>query len=271
MERSRPIQPGETELQTYGHALGAVAGSVTQMVTPWLLPFSLFGLISAFRPLAPRARVALMLTVLLSASLFALLRLYVSGGYCTPRHAIAPALLLVGAAGFGIQRLLGMVSVPGRKLGLAEGRYMAGPAVWGFLLLAFAAASFPWLARPLNEGMVGYRQAATWLAQQDPANSKVADATGWSQFYSQQSGYSFATLNDAPADPSVRWVVVREAHLVGPWWYCKLMRELVGNREPVVAFPDSPRPKQSRVLVFDRLAPEVSQVGWQDRSTWRRN
>ena len=119
--------------------------------------------------------------------------------------------------------------------------------------------------------MVGYRQAATWLAQQDPANSKVADATGWSQFYSQQSGYSFATLNDAPADPSVRWVVVREAHLVGPWWYCKLMRELVGNREPVVAFPDSPRPKQSRVLVFDRLAPEVSQVGWQDRSTWRRN
>ena len=270
VERARPIEPGETELQTYGHGIKAVAGSVAEMATPWLLPFAFLGFFKAFRPLAPRARVALMLSILLSASLFALLRLYVTGGYCTPRHAIAAAVLLVGAAGFCIHRIIGLISVSGRRLGLGQGQYTAGPAVWALLLVAYCAASLPTLLRPLNASMVGYRQAGDWLADQTQAASRVADATGWSLFSGQRSGYTFATLKSAPADEAVRWIVVRESHLVGPWWYCQVNRELVGKREPVAVFPTVAKPNQSRVLVFDRTAPETRAVSWDTEFNRRR-
>ena len=270
VERARPIEPGETELQSYGHALKAVAGSVTEMVTPWLLPLAALGLILAFRPLAPRARVALMLTVLLTASFLALLRLYVTGGYCAPRHAIAVSVPLFGAAGFGLRWLLGRVSISGRSFGLGQGRYTLGPAVWALLLLAYCAASFPTLTRPLNVAMVGYRQAADWLVTHDASGNRVVDATGWSLFYGERAGYTFPTLRNATADTDARWVVVREAHLAGPWWYCQVNRDLVGKREPVAVFPADPCGKQSRVLVFDRSLPETRAISWADELINRR-
>jgi hypothetical protein len=64
--------------------------------------------------------------------------------------------------------------------------------------------------------------------------------------------------------------VVRQAHLVGPWWYCQVFRDLVGRREPVAVFPSSVAPDQSRVLVFDRKEPEVRQISWKGETSRRR-
>jgi hypothetical protein len=58
--------------------------------------------------------------------------------------------------------------------------------------------------------------------------------------------------------------VAREAHLKGVWWYCDLIRHLVGNREPVKVFPEHGRPGQAKVYVFDRGQPEVPAVSWRD-------
>jgi hypothetical protein len=270
IERARPLPPDQSELETYAEGLKAVGESVRDLVTPWLLPLAVVGLIGAFRPLAPRARVALMLGLILAASLVALVRLYATCGYCSPRHVLAPGLVLIAAAAFGLQRLLGAVSISGRSLGLGEGRFTAGPAVWCLVLAAYTAASVPTLVRPINQPMVGYRDAGAWLATQSAAPGAVADATGWSMFYSQRPGHTFATLGEAPADDQIRWVVVRQAHLVGPWWYCQIFRDLVGRREPVAVFPSELKPDESRVLVFDRRAPEVRQISWQGETSRRR-
>jgi 4-amino-4-deoxy-L-arabinose transferase-like glycosyltransferase len=263
VERGRPLDPNETELDNYRRAVSTVASSVGEAVTPWLLPLSAVGLIWAFRPLGARARVALMLGLVLTASMTALVRLYVTGGYCTPRHAIAPGFLLIAAAAFGLERLLDTLwGVSGRSLGVGRHRFAAS-AVWVLVLCAFVAASLPALGRPVNHTMQGYRQAGCWIAQNVPVGSQVADATGWSLYYGAHPGYTFATLRNAPKDTDLRWVVVREAHLLGPWWYCQVMRTLVGNREPVRMFPPRPDPGQSRVYIFDRQTPEVAQVSWQ--------
>ena len=82
------------------------------------------------------------------------------------------------------------------------------------------------------------------------------DAPGWSLFYSRRGGYTFANLNGAIDDPQAQYVVVREAHLVGPWGYCKFFRDLVKGRKPIAQFPDKPDKTQCRVFVFDRSQPD---------------
>ena len=65
-----------------------------------------------------------------------------------------------------------------------------------------------------------YRDAGDWLAQAKARDhGKVLDVTGWSLFFSGQPGFTFAKVNWAAIDPNLRWVVVREAHLRGPWDY----------------------------------------------------
>jgi hypothetical protein len=66
-------------------------------------------------------------------------------------------------------------------------------------------------------------------------------------------------------DPQARFVVVREAHLLGPWSYCRFFRELVRGRLPIATFPDRPDKTQSRVFVFDRLQPTSPLA---DRQPW---
>jgi 4-amino-4-deoxy-L-arabinose transferase-like glycosyltransferase len=269
VERAEPLDPDETELVTNAKAVKAVVVATATMVSPWMVPLAAIGLFRAFRPLAPRGRVALFVAMVAAATAFALQRLYVTGGYCTPRHAITLGAFLSLAAGFGLQRVLGRIQVPGRLLGLGEERLTAGPAVWAVVLLVHAGLALPTLLRPVNHGMVGYRQAASWLEANVPDDARVADATGWSLFYSGRSGYTFRNLGEASTDPDVRWVVVRDAHVAGPWWYCKVMRELVGLREPIATFPPDAGPDQSKVYVFDRATPEVRQVSWEYKSRSR--
>ena len=66
-------------------------------------------------------------------------------------------------------------------------------------------------------------------------------------------GYTFANLVQAPADPSVRWVVARESHLRGPWGYCDQLRSLVGDAAPVAVFRGENPRHTVKVMVFDRM------------------
>lgn len=94
-------------------------------VTPPLFPFALFGLVLA-ATLKSRIRAWLFLSIVLSASALALVRLHATGGYCTVRHGLVPGMLLTLAAAHGITWLMGKVWIPGRWLGLCTSGY--GPA-----------------------------------------------------------------------------------------------------------------------------------------------
>ena len=60
-----------------------------------------------------------------------------TGGYCTVRHALVPALLFWLAAAHGLAWLTCSIVIDGRWLGMAEGRFRPGPAALG---------RWPWLA-----------------------------------------------------------------------------------------------------------------------------
>lgn len=264
VERSRPIAPNESELRTHLRSGKQVLAALRDITSPMLLPLGVLGLLLATIRKRNPARTVIFHTLLVSFTLLALLRLHVTGGYCSPRHTIVLGAILVASAAYFVLEALQMIRIPGRWLHLAEGRYTPGPAVLVLLLALFAAWSAPQIAAPLNREMAGYRQAAEWLEAHTEADVPVADATGWSLFYGRRHGYTFATLHEAAGDPAVRWVVAREAHLRGPWWYCKLMRAMVGLREPVAAFPAEPTADQARVYIFDRFQPEVPVVSWRN-------
>ena len=119
-------------------------------------------------------------------------------------------------------------------------------------MLGFAAWNAGPLLAPVNAGTSGYREAGEWLARNSGAGERVVDVTGWSQFYGDRPGYTFRNLVEAPSDPSVRWVVVREAHLNGPWPYCARLRALVEGSRRVARFPRDRAAGQSRISVFER-------------------
>jgi hypothetical protein len=81
----------------------------------------------------------------------------------------------------------------------------------------------------------------------------VVDVTGWSLYYGERNGYTFANLHEAAGNPQVRWVIAREAHLRGPWHYCEQLRSLVAGCKPVAVFPEVPGPREAQIFVFDRL------------------
>lgn len=262
VERARPLDPDQTELQTFLKAAKAVWESVRDIVSIPLVPLAVVGVVLAVRSGSAQSRVWLLMAVMGSAALLGLWRLHVTGGYCSPRHAIVFAVVLIPAAGHAVCRLLGAVSIPGRVLGLGEGRFSAGPAVWVVVLLAYAGWAAPSLARPVNGDLAGYRQAASWVSEHLPPEGRVVDATGWTQFYASRPGYNFGNLRDAPSDPNLRYVVIREAHLHGAWWYCDVMRAIIQSREPIAVFPEHPRKGQARVFVFDRTSPQVPALSW---------
>ena len=157
------------------------------------------------------------------------------------------AMLLLPAAGFGLTRTVATLSA------LAPGRGRKALA-WGSASLALALTFGPRTLAPVNEGLGGYKEAGRWLAARAGEPGRVVDVTGWSQFYGGRDGYTFENLISAPSDPDARWVVVREAHLAGPWSYCKQLDALVQGLTPVHVFagPTAGGSRPTRVLVFDR-------------------
>jgi 4-amino-4-deoxy-L-arabinose transferase-like glycosyltransferase len=260
VERARPLDPTQTTAKTYAIAAKATFEAVRDAVSIPLLPLAILG-VWACRPLAAKARVWLFLGIVFLASVLVLVRLHATGGYCTPRHAMILSLLLILASGLGLDRLLSRIAIPARWLGNEGSAFRAGPAVWGLSLAAYVVWAAPTLFAPINAGMGGYRAAGNYLAQHVPPGTKVVDVTGWSLFYGERPGYTFANLIEAPGDPNLRWVVARDAHLKGPWGYCQQLRALVAGLEPVATFPEKDGPSQARVYVYDRLARTAHMAG----------
>jgi hypothetical protein len=253
VERERPLDPNQSTVKTYLVATRAMAQAVRTAVTLPLLPLAMVGLAAAWPP-GRRARSWLFVTIILLSAPLALIRLHATGGYCSPRHAMVVALPLIAAAAFGLTCVLKAVTIPGSWLGLDEGRYRAGPVVWLLALAGLAAVHGSALVAPINSGFAGYRAAGAWLAEHVPPEQRVVDVTGWSLFYGRRSGSTFANLIESVADPATRWIVVREAHLHGPWTYCDQLRTLVAGLRPVAAFPEVSQPREAQVYIFDRLA-----------------
>ncbi len=251
VERKKPLDPNQSTARTYAVAAKAMVVAVREATSLPLMVLAAVGIALAWPP-GPRARAWLFLGVVGLAAALALTRLHATGGYCTGRHAMVVALLLIPAAAAGLDRLIDGIAIPGRWVGLEDGRYKAGPAVWALALVGIAAWFGPQTLSPLNAGSRGYRDAGLWLRGDAMApGTPVVDVTGWSLFYGERKGYTFANVGYANQDPNVRFLVVREAHLAGPWTYCVQLRSMVEGLKPVKTFPENPQPDQSRVLVYD--------------------
>lgn len=250
VERMRPLDPDQSTAKTYVLATRAMAMAVRDSVTVPLLPLALLGFILAWPP-GDRSRPWLLLTILMMAWTLALIRLYATGGYCTPRHAMILAYLFIASAASGLERLITSIAIPGRWLGQKDGRYRLGPIAWIAALVTLVFHYKPEIEAPINDQFLGYRHAAGYIYSNMPWEAKVVNLTGWSNYYSERKGYTFANLIEAMGDKSVSRVVVRDAHLEGKWEYCQQIRKLIGDRKPVITLPLNPVGKQSLVFVYD--------------------
>jgi len=161
------------------------------------------------------------------------------------------AYIMIASAAFGLERLITSISIPGRWLGQKDGRYRLGPIAWIAALVALVVTYKPELDAPINDQFQGYRGAGAYLAANVPLDAKVIDLTGWSLYYGERPGYTFANLIEAMGDKSVERIIVRDAHLDGKWEYCQQLRQLIGDHTPMTKYPEHPTGKQSIVFVYD--------------------
>jgi hypothetical protein len=259
LERDRPLPPDQTHVQTYLLAIRRVGQAFRGAVTLPLLALAALGLMVA-RPWTVRARVWLFAGIVIGISAAALVRLHVTGGYCTVRHALVPAMLLRLAAAHGLAWIVCSIAIDGRWLGLGEGRVRPGPALWALLL--GVVLGLPWLRTTTQvPGSFGsYRDAGSWIEQVTAKNpGKVLDMTDWSLYFSQRPGFILKDIRTAAADPDTRWIVARNAHLRGHWVYSHLLADLVRGRTPTYLIPAHPKPGQLQIRIYDRWsAPRVA-------------
>ena len=216
-----------------------------------LLPFALFGLFAVVTR-RERLRAALLIGIILVASVVALMRLHATGGYLTVRHAVIPGLILTIAAGAGLSWFTQRVAIPGRWLGLAHARFRLGPAVWVMLIAPLVIVPHLRSLGPAHPGPFAvYYSAGDWLARNTRPEDKVLDLTDWSLFFSERSGYHFAQLHEAPADPRTRWVVVRSPQVDGQWHYSKIVGELTSGKAAVAQFPARAAPHELQIRIYD--------------------
>jgi hypothetical protein len=254
LERDRPLPPDQTLFETYLVAVRRVGQAFRGAVTLPLLALGLLGFMVA-RPWSVRARIWLFAGIIIGLSALALLRLHVTGGYCTVRHALVPAMLIRLAAAHGLAWLICSIVIDGRWLGLAEGRFRPGPALWALVLGALVV--HPWF-RTITQvpgSFASYRDTGSWIetiTAQKPG--QVLDMTDWSLFFSGRPGFVLKDIHTAAADPNTRWIVARNAHLHGHWVYSRVLADLVRDRAPVVLIPEHPQPGQLQIRVYDRWA-----------------
>ena len=144
-------------------------------------------------------------------------------------------------------------------------------ALTALSLAIIVIASAPALIVPIDSGFAGYREAGEWLGAKASPSEHVIDPKGLALFYANETGYTFARLTDGAHDPNVRWLVAHDALLHGPWDYCTLLRELVGDRKPLRTFPEHISRGTSRVYVFDisRSASQTALTPADDPTTRR--
>ncbi|HKI20609.1 MAG TPA: hypothetical protein VKA15_22155, partial [Isosphaeraceae bacterium] len=198
----------------------------------------------------------LFLGIMLGLSALAMIRVHALAGYCTPRHAVIVAWVLILAGGAGLERVAASLGgATARFLGDRWTTQRVDLASKAIVLGACLLAWGPAMTAPIDSGFAGYRQAGEWLGAVTVAGERVLDPKGLSLFYAGEAGYTFATLTDGSHDPAVRWVVLHDALLQGPWDYCKLLRELVDDRRPTRVFPVNRVRGSAQVYVFDLSRP----------------
>ena len=165
-------------------------------------------------------------------------------------------MLLTLAAADSIAWLMSKISIPGRWLGLTANR-ANGPDLPGRRgRVALAHDSQIQDLGPLNRALTrSTRRPASGSRATRGTNEQVLDLTGWPLYFSCAAGYSFADVYEAPADPHTRWIVVRQPHVEGHWYYSQVLRELIGGREPVALVPPHATPNQVQIRIYDRQAP----------------
>jgi hypothetical protein len=256
LERGKPSPPGQSTYRTYRLATIRMIKAFRVGVTAPLFPFALFGLGLATR-LPGRARASLFLSIMLAASAVALVRLHATGGYCTARHGLIPGMLLTLSSAYALTWLFRKISIPGRWLGRARGDLRMGLvcrtiAVAVLMIMVLKIQDLG----PLNPGPFSvYHATSDWLTCNTRSGERVLDLTGWPLYFSALRGYNFANVYEAPADPATRWIVVRQPHVEGHWYYSQAIRELIGGRAPVAQVPPRATPNQVQILIYDRRAP----------------
>ncbi len=258
VERERPLQPGQSEFVIWGDACTAYYKALKTSAS---FPGLLLGAIGLwFAPLtsAAAARRFLLIAVILSLSTLALIRLHATQGYCAPRHTMIPAQIFTLAAGYGLVLLAARFREMAAKSHLA-GRRRLDPVPLAALMLAmvWAVTNASEFRRPIGHNALGYKLAGNYLTDRTRPDESIIDLTGWASFYAERPGYGFAKLHEiGPANPS-RYLVVRKAHLIGPWDYCQRMRDLVHDADLVATFPKSIGERTSEVLVYERRMPQA--------------
>jgi 4-amino-4-deoxy-L-arabinose transferase-like glycosyltransferase len=256
LEREHPLPPDQSTAETYKVATIRMLRVFRAAVTPPLFPIALLGLVLAGFQVS-RTRAWLFLAIVLAASGVALVRLHATGGYCTIRHGLVPGMILTLAAAHGLAWMMAKAAIPGRWLGLAADRLRPGPAVWAALLVLIVVLPNIRALGPSNPGpFEAYQSTGRWIARNADPSRSVLDLTNWSLYFSERPGYPFADVYEAPSHPDIRWIVVRKEHVDGKWHYSRVIRDLIGDREPVAIIP--PRVtshEQVQIRVYDRESP----------------
>jgi hypothetical protein len=274
LEREEPLLPGQTTIETYSLAGARMIDAIAGAVTLPLVPFALVGLLVAARR-RERAREALLVAIILGASIVGLVRLHATGGYLNARHAVIPGVILTMAAGAGLCWLTNQVAIPGRWIGLAHERFRLGPAVWVILIAAIVIVPYVRSLGPAHPGPFAlYYTTGDWLAANTRPGDKVLDLTDWSLFFSGRDGYHFADVYKAPADPRMRWIVLRRPDVDGHWHYSEIIRELLGGRAAVAQLPARAAPGELQISIYDRREPgrlaAAAEPGSRDRTRVQR-
>lgn len=257
LEREAPLAAGQTTAQTYRLAVVRAMEAVGANVPLVLLAAAVLGIFAA-RDGSISARTWLFLGIVLSASILALVRLYATAGYCSPRNALVPGLLLMIAAAKGLDWLMKTVSFDGRLLGLPGERIRPGAGVWALAvvpLILLPRIGEPVISTPGPFNV--YWDAGVWLSGETGQAGKPLDLTDWSLYFSGREGLNFADLPLAAGDPDVRWVVASASQVDEPSTYAETLRALIGDRPPVLAIPWEPKPGQTQIRIYERVAPVV--------------
>ncbi len=253
VERERPLDPDQSTAATLAAAGRAAFRAISEGVSPILLLPAAVGIVRAFRRRRD-VRQSVFLGILMASWLLALLRLHATGGYCTARHAMLLALLLLGFAAHGLIDMVDRaVSLCRDRLGVR----LPARAVLAAIPLTMLAASWSSLIAPVNAGFATYRPAGEWLAANTAADARILDLKGWASYYGGRRGYGFGEIDDALRDPNLRWVVAHDAFLVGPWSYCDIIRGAVAGKARVKSFPERPRRGVAQVHIYDRSIPSA--------------
>jgi hypothetical protein len=271
VERERPLDAEQTTVKTVALAARAMIRAVDGATSLPLLLLAPFG-IAASLSSHGRRRYWLLLGTIVALSTLAMIRLHAMSGYCTPRHAMVVAWILIPASAGGLNWLAGMLA---KEITRRAGKDALGPRLESAVTLVALGCCLglwgPAAIAAVDPGFHGYRQAGEWLATVALPGEGVVDPKGFSLFYANKPGYTFATLVHGVHDPRVRWVVAHEALVFGPWDYSKAIRTLVADRRPVRIFPAKPAHRVSKVYLYDLAQPgEITAEAVDPRSQARR-